>query len=230
MKRSELNGILSKNIDFIKSMRFFLPPFAYWSADEFMAKNERYDEICYGMLGWDITDFGSGDFERIGLFLFTLRNGYLQGNTYSKPYAEKLLIVQEGQVTPYHYHAQKMEDIINRGGGNLLIRLYNKSPEDTFEDSQVLVSVNGCNEMKPAGSLVTLHPGDSITLHRYLYHSFWGEQGHGKIMVGEVSQVNDDHNDNFFFQPVGRFPDIVEDEEPLHLLSIDYPRYLRTKK
>lgn len=55
----------------------------------------RYKEIKDNMLGWDITDFGHGDYEKIGLLMFTIRNGSLESDEYSKPYAEKLLISQE---------------------------------------------------------------------------------------------------------------------------------------
>lgn len=60
-----------------------------------------------------------------------------------------------------------------------------------------------------------------------LYHSFWGEPGQGKILVGEVSKVNDDRVDNRFYQPVGRFPQVEEDERPLFLLSADYGKFLK---
>jgi D-lyxose ketol-isomerase len=45
-------------------------------------------------------------------------------------------------------------------------------------------------------------------------------------MVGEVSQCNDDNIDNRFYEAVGRFPDIDEDEEPLYLLCSDYKKFL----
>jgi D-lyxose ketol-isomerase len=44
-------------------------------------------------------------------------------------------------------------------------------------------------------------------------------------MVGEVSRMNDDHVDNYFYEPVGRFARIEEDEEPLYLLSTEYQQY-----
>jgi hypothetical protein len=59
-----------------------------------------------------------------------------------------------------------------------------------------------------------------------MYHKFYGEKGKGKVLVGEVSAVNDDASDNRFFEPVGRFPQIIEDEAPLHLLVSDYKKYL----
>ena len=77
MKLSEINGILKENIEFIKSENFSLPPFAWFTPDEWKGKGHEYDEIRDHMLGWDITDYGKGDFEKIGLFLFTIRNGKL---------------------------------------------------------------------------------------------------------------------------------------------------------
>ena len=75
MKRSEINKIILENIDFINKMNFKLPKFAYFTPDEWKEKGSEYDEIRENMLGWDVTDYGHGDFEKIGLFLFTIRNG-----------------------------------------------------------------------------------------------------------------------------------------------------------
>ena len=50
--------------------------------------------------------------------------------------------VREGQVTPMHYHPQKMEDIINRGGGNLIVTLHNRDG-DRLADSPVQVTLDG---------------------------------------------------------------------------------------
>jgi len=45
------------------------------------------------------------------------------------------------------------------------------------------------------------------------------------VLVGEVSKVNDDNTDNRFYESVGRFSAIEEDEAPLYLLVNDYERY-----
>ncbi|MDR1668733.1 MAG: D-lyxose/D-mannose family sugar isomerase [Oscillospiraceae bacterium] len=223
MKRSEINAVMRKAVRFAGEMRFQLPPFAFWSEDEWRDKGEEYDELRQNLLGWDITDFGSGDFQEIGLLMFTIRNGNFDHSKYEKPYAEKLLIVENGQITPYHFHYKKMEDIINRGGGNLMVQMYNSDENERFSDSPLTVSMDGRNYTAPAGTVVRLTPGESITLPCGMYHKFWGEGG--TVLVGEVSKVNDDRVDNRFYEPVGRFPDIEEDEPPLYLLSMDYKEF-----
>ena len=224
MKRSEINNYIREAKDFIITWKFALPPFACWTPDEWKEKGAEYREICDNQLGWDLTDFGGGDYEKLGLFLFTIRNGNIK-NPKGKTYAEKLLIVKHDQITPYHYHASKMEDIINRGGnGALKIKLYCSADEHTLDEkSDVLVSTDGRNYTVKAGTTVSLETGESITLHQGVFHQFWAEGG--TLLVGEVSMVNDDHSDNFFLEKMGRFPVIEEDEKPLHLLVGDYVHY-----
>jgi hypothetical protein len=225
MKRSEINAIMRDADDFIRSHGFHLPPFAYWSPEVWAAVGEEAREIVECGLGWDITDFGSGDYPNIGLFLFTIRNGRPQNlrQMRGKLYCEKLLIVGEGQVTPLHFHWHKTEDIINRGGGDLVLQLYNATPDERLADTPVTVSVDGVRRTAPAGGKIVLTPGESITLVDHCYHEFWAEGG--RVLAGEVSLVNDDAADNRFYRPVGRFPQIVEDAAPLHLLTQDYGRF-----
>lgn len=225
MKRSEINAIIRDADAFIRSQGFHLPPFAHWTPGEWANKGPEVAEIVEHGLGWDITDFGSGDYAKVGLFLFTLRNGDVadlaQGR--GKLYAEKLLIVEVDQITPFHFHWLKTEDIIVRGGGKLAVRLYNATPDEGLAESDVTVSVDGVTRTVRAGDTVVLSPGESITLPPYCYHKFWGVEE--KVLVGEVSTVNDDASDNRFYGNVGRFPEIDEDEAPVHLLVGDYARY-----
>lgn len=222
MRRSEINALMRQAVQFFNSYRFPLPPFAYWTPEDWASRGPAYDEIRDNALGWDITDFGSGDFYRCGLLLFTLRNGNQQLAKYTKPYAEKAMIVREGQLTPYHFHWHKMEDIINRGGGELVLQLYNSAPDGAFEDTPVSVHSDGRVYSISAGGLVRLGPGESITLRQGQYHQFWAE-GETTLVV-EVSQCNDDTADNRFYGQVGRFPEIEEDEPPVYLLGGEYPR------
>ncbi len=227
MKRSEINAIIRRTDEFIRRHCFHLPPFAYWSPQEWAAKGPEVREIVDRKLGWDITDFGLGDFAHKGLFLFTIRNGD-PANLKSgkgKLYAEKLLIAGVEQVTPFHFHWVKTEDIINRGGGKLAVQLYNATPDEELADTDVVVNTDGWVRTVAAGSVIVLSPGESITLPPYCYHAFWGIEE--TVLAGEVSTVNDDAADNRFYEPIGRFPDIEEDEAPLHLLVNDYDRFYK---
>jgi D-lyxose ketol-isomerase len=124
-----------------------------------------------------------------------------------------------------HFHWAKMEDIINRGGGNMVIDLYNAEPETEQLDevNEVTVSIDGIETTVPAGAKVVLEPGQSITLPPYLYHTFYGEKGKGMVLGGEVSRVNDDARDNRFLEELPRFPAIEEDEPAEFLLCTEYP-------
>ncbi len=213
--------------EFIRRRGFFLPPFAYWTPEQWRAKGGESAEIVRNLMGWDITDFGCGAFDKFGLFLFTIRNGSPENlkTLTGKVYAEKIMVVQDRQITPMHFHWTKVEDIINRGGGTLAIQLYNSTPEERLADTPVAVVTDGVERRAPAGGMLRLAPGESVTIPTGLYHKFWGEDG--KVLVGEVSLVNDDRNDNRFYESVGRFPVIEEDEPPLYLLCSDYARYCR---
>jgi D-lyxose ketol-isomerase len=227
MKRSEVNFIMRKADEFIRSFGFLLPPFAYWSVDEFHRRSAAAPGIVAHRLGWDITDFGAGNFERLGLFLFTTRNGSAGDLAAGrgKLYAEKIMISRRDQVTPMHRHNIKAEDIINRRGGNLLVELF-KSDEIGGIDwkTDVMVETDGMPRRLPAGGKLKLFPGESITLLPGVWHSFVAE---GKdVLIGEVSTVNDDLTDNVFERPIARFAAIDEDEPPLHLLVSDYDKFL----
>jgi len=225
MRRSEINTIMRQADNFIRERGFYLPPFAYWSATDWKSKGTEVREIVENRLGWDITDFGGGRFSKMGLFLFTVRNGSLDEMQakHGKLYCEKLMVVEVDQVTPMHFHWNKVEDIINRGGGKLVIQLYNANEKEGLANTPVTVSLDGVKQQVNAGDAVVLSAGESITLPPRLYHKFWGAER--RVLVGEVSLVNDDERDNRFFEPLGRFPEIEEDEEPLHLLVTDYPKY-----
>ena len=227
MKRSEINKAIKAMEALINEHRFELPPFCHWTPEEWQEKNHEYDEIRDNMLGWDITDYGAGHFDTLGFSLVTIRNGNQHmKDKYSKVYAEKLLMVNEGQYAPMHFHWTKMEDIINRGGGNLLIRVYmaDKNDEGKFSAEDVIVHTDGREYSVPAGTQVCLKPGESITIYPYMYHDFNVEPGTGSVLIGEVSMCNDDNTDNRFYEELGRFPAIEEDEPPYRLLCNEYPK------
>ena len=223
MKRSKVNELIDGAISLLHAHQIRLPPFAYWTPSDWLDKGSECDEIRHCKLGWDITDFGSGRFEEVGLVVFTVRNGHHQRAPYTgKPYAEKILVVGESQHTPMHYHLRKSEDIICRSGGNLLCRVYNSSCDGSLANSDVRVSMDGVRHHVEAGHTFVLKPGMSITLTPYLYHEFWAQPGTGTSIVGEVSAVNDDETDNVFLDGCGRFPSIDEDVAATHKLCTEY--------
>ena len=224
MKRSEINKALKEMEAMIQECRFALPPFCRFTPEEWKEKGHEYDEVRDNMLGWDITDYGLGKFDQVGFSLITLRNGNpKKPDVYKKPYAEKLLYIKDGQSSPMHFHWYKMEDIINRGGGNVLIRVYNSTPEGGFADTDVTVHCDGREYTVKAGTQIRLTPGESITVYQNMYHDFEVEPGSGAVLLGEVSMCNDDENDNRFYETMGRFPAIEEDEAPYRLLCNEYP-------
>lgn len=202
---------------------FSLPPFCHWTPEDWKHKSHEYDEIRDNMLGWDITDFGLGNFDKVGFGLITIRNGNQHDPKYRKVYAEKLLMLRDNQTAPFHFHWKKSEDIINRGGGTLVITMYESNPDGSLSDRDVLVNSDGRSYYVKAGSDIVLKPGESVTLWPYQYHHFSVVPGTGTVLIGEVSMCNDDNTDNRFLEPVGRFPVIEEDEPPYRLLCNEYP-------
>lgn len=223
MKRSDINAAIRHAEAFFARCGFTLPPFAGWTPETWQAMGPEADEIRQRALGWDVTDFGKGAFSQEGLVLFTLRNGDRGQREAPKCYAEKLMLVGEGQRTPWHFHWHKAEDIINRGGGALVMEVAWASEDEAgLSEEAVLVSCDGVQRRFAAQEPLVLAPGESITLPPRLYHQFYGQSGGGPVMVGEVSRTNDDRTDNRFLEPLGRFPEIIEDTLPYRLLCQEY--------
>ena len=227
MKRSRINEIMQSADEMIRSHGFTLPPWAYWTPDTFRDRRGEAAEVIRARNGWDITDYGAGEFDRMGLFLFTLRNGRLEDlkRGGGMCYAEKLLITRQDQLSPMHTHVIKAEDIINRGGATLVVELYGSDEAGNFDEGcGGTVRCDGLVRDYRPGEKLRLAPGESVTLMPGDWHAFWGEGG--DVLVGEVSTVNDDETDNIFRDPIGRFAEVEEDEAPLHLLVSDYDRWL----
>lgn len=227
MKRSEINAIMAAAQDTISSFGFTLPPFSRWAPDEFVARRDEARAVIDARCGWDITDYGRGRFDAVGLFLFTLRNGRLADLERGRGmcYAEKLLISREDQLSPMHTHIIKAEDIINRGGSTLVVELFGSDDQGRFAgDRGGTVWCDGLRRDYRAGEKLRLAQGESVTLMPGDWHAFWGEGG--DVLVGEVSTVNDDETDNVFRDPIGRFSSVEEDAPPDHLLVSDYATWL----
>lgn len=223
MKRSEINAVIKRFEKLLEEHRFELPPFCKWTPEEWQTKGHEYDEIRDNMLGWDVTDYGMGDFGHLGLALITIRNGNVHNPKYTKTYAEKIIMCDSGQVSPMHFHWHKMEDIINRGGNDIHFTLYNATEDEQLADTPVKIFSDGRCYTVPAGETVMLKPGQSLSLYPYYYHEFVIPEG-GPVLIGEVSMCNDDNTDNRFLNPLGRFPTIEEDEPPYRLLCNEYPK------
>ncbi|MBS1092685.1 D-lyxose/D-mannose family sugar isomerase [Gluconobacter sp. Dm-74] len=223
LRRSQINSSIDLAIDTFRKHSISLPDFAYWSAKDWATKGHEANEIRDCMLGWDVTDFGQGDFTRIGRTLFTLRNGSLRRPGYTKSYAEKLILDPEGQRSPAHFHRTKMEDIINRAGGVILVQLTKAGADNKPAQESFPIHVDGIVRQLNPGDLVRLEPGQSVCIPPRTIHQFWGEDGSGLTVSGEVSSLCDDHEDNFFLEPSARFPEIDEDEERRYFLCNEYP-------
>ena len=227
MKRSEINSAILWAKDLLKKNNITLPKMAYWSMDEWKANADKLATVRKVMLGWDITDFGTNNFEEIGGVLYTVRNGDMNNPEIGVPYCEKYIIMKEGQRLPKHYHVFKTEDIINRAGGVLYVKLWNADPATGEElDTDVHVYMDGIEHVVKAGEEILVENGSSISLAPYVAHIFGPKDGTGALVVGEVSKVNDDNTDNYFLEDTARFAKIEEDEAALLPLCNEYDNIL----
>jgi D-lyxose ketol-isomerase len=226
MRRSDINRAIAAAKQFFAGHHFLLPPFAHWSAEELRQKLTPQSNIYRGRLGWDVTDFNSGDFARSGILLFTIRNGDKDKlkTGRGRLYCEKLLYFSPGQSCPLHSHYVKTEDIINRGGGRLAIHLMHGDLRGNPRSGPAQFLIDEEPVAFEGKTTVHLNPGQSIVLEPGVFHALEAEGQ--PVMLGEVSLVNDDVNDNIFLTPMARFAEIEEDEPPLHLLCADYDRVL----
>lgn len=227
MKRSEINSYISWAEKFLADNNIRLPELAYWTPDELVSRKGDLSIVKRLELGWDITDFGSGNFAKTGAVLYTVRNGIVNEPDVGVPYCEKYILMREGQHLPNHYHVFKSEDIINRAGGDISVWLWNVDPQSgRVLDTDVNVMMDGIPHVVRPGEELVVKKGDSITLAPYIAHVFGPKIGSGDGVIGEVSKVNDDHTDNYFIDPVARFADIDEDELPYRILCNEYGRFL----
>lgn len=225
MKRSEINKAIIEAKNRLDEYKITLPMFAYWSEEEWKKNSDKISRIRERMLGWDVSDFGSGDFSKCGAVLFTVRNGDKNDKTLAAPYAEKYILLDDKteQEIPYHYHVSKTEDIINRGGGVMVVHLYNSTADDKLDEEKDVVFYMDCIKytVKP-GEPVYVMPGNSITIEPYVFHKFYPQKDKGFLIVGEVSKVNDDNCDNIFLVKSQRYCEIEEDEKKIYPLCNEY--------
>lgn len=226
MKRSQINSAIDQALETLQEYRFKLPPWAHWTAADWKNAGCEADEIRNHNLGWIVTDFGSREFSKVGLIIFVVRNGCLHNNepVTTKTYAEKYMIVQPGQITPYHFHWCKTEDLLNRSGGRLSVQLaWANDDEKSLADKPVDAQVDGITRRLKPGEELVLQPGESVTFPPRLCHQFSGYPSDGTVLAGEVSSLNDDSTDNCFLgKPFAR--SAIEEDEPVkYILVGDYP-------
>lgn len=225
MKRSEIDKEIDWAIGACEKLRCALPAFAYWTPAQWKEKEADTAYLRKVAMGWDVTDYNSGDFDNIGAVLFTLRNGEVDHPETGRVFCEKYIAMKAGQLLPCHFHYFKTEDIINRAGGTLRVFVWNSTPEfDGYQKDlkgDVHLRCDGVPVTVPAGGYVDVKVGDSITLTPFIYHAFIAVPTDGDLIVGEVSRVNDDAADNRFNPPVN-LPPIVEDAPARHQLCGGY--------
>ena len=61
------------------------------------------------------------------------------------------MMIREGQISPNHFHWNKIEDIINRGGGNVVFKLWNATPDEKLAEL-----VSRCFDLRPASIISML--------------------------------------------------------------------------
>jgi D-lyxose ketol-isomerase len=180
MKRSEINAAYREALAVFHRNGWSLPPHPRW----------------------DITDCGTGDFDRSGLVLVNLAD--------EPEYSEKLIYMRVGQAVPAHTHLKKKEDIICRRG-ELMMELWAGPPALERTGISLRIKRSGEWALATTGHPFALGPGERVTLVPGIYHRFWASAP--DTIIGEVATANDDANDNIFADPtVARFPEIVEDE------------------
>lgn len=225
MKRSEINQSIRWAEGLCKKHGITLPDFSRYAPDKQEMALPARESLVRTMLGWDITDFGSGDFSRYGAVLFTVRNGSIYDAAVGTPYCEKYIFMKNGneQEIPMHYHIHKTEDIINRAGGILCVQVYaNGADGKPDQKKPVVLFRDGVRYEASAGEVIEITNGNSITLTPFVYHRFFTKTGTGDLIIGEVSKINDDNTDNVFAYPQERFCAVEEDEAPYRLLVNEY--------
>lgn len=221
MKRSEIEAIIGKSLAMMASQRFYLPPFAGWTPEQWREQAEPTRAMRAAGVGWNIVEFEKDAFFRSGIAVFTLRMGDYRDlpKGAGRLYAEKAFVLFEGQRVPHHYHRVKTEDLINRGGGILGVDLVRVNEQGMELDDDITLERNGVEITVPAHTVLQLEPGESIVLLPGLAHAFIGVS---EVLCGEISLANDDATDNYFLQPLPTSSPIVEDSPARHLVLADY--------
>ena len=224
MKRSFINARIEAMLESCERHGARLPPFALRGEDDYRADPAAAARILDGGLGWNVVEFQPGAFAKAGLGVFTLRMGDWRHLSHGRGrlYGEKLLLAEDGQRTPLHYHIVKTEDIVNRGGAKFVVELVrvDRAGAPLNERFRALKDVRTL-DLQP-GARVTLEPGESLTLEPFIAHAFWAEGG--ATLAGEISLANDDLSDNYFL-PALAAPAPIDEDAPRRFITVrDLPK------
>jgi D-lyxose ketol-isomerase len=225
MKRSQINAAIELAQRVLQEHDIRLPAYAYWSPDDWRKAGPEMSRVTRNALGWAVTDFGQGDFDRVGITMFDVRNGNPGKPEEGTPYGEKIFVLRPGQRLPYHFHWNKTEDIISRSGGTLMVQLFNSTSDETLDEtSSGVVYCDGVRRSFRAGEIFEIPHGSSLTITPRLYHRFWAREDAGVLVGGEISTISVPRTDNRFGETARRFVPIEEDVPPNYLLNTDYPQ------
>lgn len=226
MKRSFVEARIEAMLAMSERHGVKLPPFALWSDAEYRDDPVAARRIAERGLGWNVVEFRPGAFAQEGLTAFTLRMGDWRGLQAGRGrlYAEKALLAEDKQRTPYHYHIVKTEDIVNRGGARFVIELCKVDRSGARLKDRFRVVKDVTNFDLGPGDQVRLEPGESLTLEPFVAHAFWAEGG--ATLAGEVSLANDDGTDNYFLPPLKPPAPIEEDHSRRYVTVQDHARLL----
>ncbi len=193
---------------------FRLPPFAYLMPSEWLTKSASYSELRHNGLGWMCTDFGA---DHGAVIRFILRRGDPEAEKYRKPYSEEIFMCRKGTSVPPHCHLSRMQDIVNRGGGVLTVRILGtrKGMEN------VTLRKDGFTFTVHQYGLVKLCEGESLTIPAGCIHEICADGD--DVAVSEISTFMCITSDDYFtVRKPARSLKLEEDEPPYRLLISDY--------
>ena len=227
MKRSGINKQIGEAINIIEKSGIVLPYHAHWSLGSWYQNRNLAEELRKRAIGWNITDFGSGNFSKTGVILYTPSNGIFDPVT-NKPidqtYAHRYFILRDGQEIMTEHHQTKIEDIIVFAGAQLKVEVHNVGPNEELDrEKEVKIMRNGIWESYTPGTVITLVPGERIRFEPRHYHRPCGHGG--TVLIEEVSMVTDDLKESRHLpeeKPMA-FAQIEEDEQPIYLLCTELP-------
>ena len=221
MKRSELNRYIAEADAFFAKNHFMLPPFAQWTPQEWETKGPEVNEIRDPATGLGRDGFRFGRLPPDRPHGLHATNGLSPDGEPSKVYAEKIIYVREGQVTPFHYHASRMVDTLTEAGREARWWFhFTFHPRRRTRGNPSLCFLRWSSVSCRRGRCGDAGSGQSVTLPPFLYHTFYAVDG--DALIGEVSSLNNDDTDNFFLDKLPRYPAVVEDEAPTRLLCTEY--------